>query len=319
MLDYFFLLVGLPILIKAADLLVDGASSLAKRFQVSDLVIGLTIVAFGTSAPELVVTVIAGIKGSSDLALGNVIGSNIANILLILGLAATVHPLTVHRNTVWKEIPLSLLSAIVIGLMVSDVLIDRLPRAMVSRVDGAILLCFFCVFLYYTYGIARAGEEKGEPTTVDMGLSRSILFVLLGLVGLTLGGDWIVRGASGIAYRFGLSETLIGLTIVAVGTSLPELAASTMAAFKKKTDIAVGNAVGSNIFNSFWILGVGAIVRPMPFETSSSLDIGVMILANVLLFSYLFIGERHTMKRWQGMLSVYFYIVYIISAIFRAK
>lgn len=319
MLDYFFLLVGLPILIKAADMLVDGASSLAKRFHVSDLVIGLTIVAFGTSAPELVVTVIAGIKGSSDLALGNIVGSNIANILLILGMAATIHPLTVHRNTVWKEIPLSLLSAIVIGLMVSDVLIDRMPKAVVSRVDGAILLCFFCVFLYYTYGIAKAGEEKGEPTAVAMDLARSILFVLLGLVGLTLGGDWIVRGASGIAYRFGLSETLIGLTIVAVGTSLPELAASAVAAFKKKADIAVGNAVGSNIFNSFWILGVGALIRPMPFETSNSLDIGVMIVANVLLFGYLFIGERHTMKRWQGMLSVYFYIVYIISAIFRVK
>lgn len=319
MLDYFFLLVGLPMLIKSADMLVDGASSLAKRFHISDLVIGLTIVAFGTSAPELIVTVIAGIKGSSDLALGNIIGSNIANLLLILGLSATIHPLTVHRHTVWKEIPLSLLSAIVIGLMVSDILIDRLPKALISRVDGAILICFFCVFLYYTYSIAKEGQEKSESTVVEMDLTRSILFVLFGLVGLTLGGDWIVRGAVGIAFRFGLSETLIGLTIIAVGTSLPELAASTMAAFKKKTDIAVGNAVGSNIFNSFWILGVGALIRPMPFEASSGLDIAVMIIANLLLFSYLFIGERHTMKRWQGMLSVYFYIVYIISAIFRVK
>ncbi|MCS6884060.1 MAG: calcium/sodium antiporter [Acidobacteriota bacterium] len=319
MLDYFLLFVGLPILLKSADLLVEGASSLAKRLAVSDLVIGLTVVAFGTSAPELVVTIVAGIKGNSELVLGNIVGSNIANILLILGLAATVYPLTVHRNTVWKEIPLSLLSAVVIALMANDALIDRLPASVVSRIDGAVLVCFFSIFLYYTYGIAKAGGEVAEETFIVLGLFKSAVFIVLGLLGLVLGGEWIVSGAVGIAQKLGMSERLIGLTIIAVGTSLPELAASVMAAFRHKTDIAVGNAIGSNIFNSFWILGVGAVIRPIPFDTSGNLDMLFMIGANVLLFGYLFIGERHRVSRWQGIFSVYLYLVYIVIIVLRRK
>ena len=259
---YIFLIAGFAFLVKGADFLVDGASSIAKKFGISALVIGLTIVAFGTSAPELIVNIFASIQGNTDIAIGNILGSNIANILLILGISAMIYPLAVGKGTVWKEIPLGLLAIIVVAIMANDRLIDGGGFSGLTRIDGFILISFFIIFLYYTFGISKAqgtGEPEESNRIHEYSFFRSGIMVVAGLAGLTLGGKWIVDSAVVIAEQIGLSQAVIGLTIVAIGTSLPELATSAIAAFKKNTDIAVGNIVGSNIFNVFWILGISAM------------------------------------------------------------
>ena len=303
---------GFIFLIKGADFLVEGASSLAKRLKISDIVIGLTIVAFGTSAPELVVNLIASLQGNTDIAIGNILGSNIANIFLILGISAIISPLIIKRNTTWKEIPLSLLAAVLVGVMANDVFFDNSLSSALTRTDGIALLSFFIIFLYYTYGISKVNLEKEEAEKVKkLSVPFSILMIIIGLIGLTLGGKWVVDGAISIASAMGLSESLIGLTVVAIGTSLPELATSIVAAYKKKTDIAVGNIVGSNIFNAFWILGVSATINPLPFKTSSNIDILVAIFASFLLFLWMFIGRKHELEKWQGIIFVLLYVGYI--------
>ena len=252
--QYILLIGGFVLLIKGADLLVDGASSLAKRLKVSDLVVGLTVVAFGTSAPELSVNVLSAIKGTTDIAIGNILGSNIANVLLILGISSIIYPLFVSKGTVWKEIPLSLLAAILVAVLANDQIIDKQSYSVLSRIDGAILLLFFIVFLYYSFSIAKSIEGIDDyVTTRQQKVFHSIIFIVLGLIGLTLGGKWIVDAAVFIAQKLNISTKLIGLTVVAVGTSLPELATSVVAAIKKNPEIAIGNVVGSNIFNIFFI------------------------------------------------------------------
>lgn len=300
------LIIGFVILIKGADLLVDGASSIAKKFKISDIVIGLTIVAFGTSAPELIVNLFASFQGNTDIAIGNIVGSNIANIFLILGVAGLIYPLTVKKDTTWKEIPLSLLAALVLGFMANDALLDGRDYSMLSRIDGLILLCFFAIFLYYTGGIAK-GEEVDEEVP-KYPFYKSVLFVVLGLIGLTAGGRLVVTQAVSIATWFGISEAVIGLTVVAVGTSLPELVTAAVAAYKKKPDIAIGNVVGSNIFNIFWILGISAVIRPLPFNPVANMDIIMTLLASFLLFVWMFIGERHKLQRWQA---AFFLVIYV--------
>ncbi|MDP3771449.1 MAG: calcium/sodium antiporter, partial [bacterium] len=247
MLTYLLFPIGLVLLIKGADFLVNGASSIAKRLGVSSLVIGLTIVAFGTSAPELIVSIFASVRGNTDIAIGNILGSNIANILLILGVAAVVFPLSVKRGTTWKEIPFSLLAILVVGVMVNDARIDGGSFSGLTRIDGFVLIAFFIVFLYYTFGMRRVQTDSAsEASPHHHAMPRALLMVVLGLVGLTVGGKWIVDAAVAVAKTLGVSEALIGLTIVAIGTSLPELATSAVAAYKKDVDIAVGNIVGSN-------------------------------------------------------------------------
>lgn len=317
MLTYTLFIIGFGFLIKGADLLVDGASSIAKRFNISNLVIGLTIVAFGTSAPEFIVNIFASLKGNSDIAIGNILGSNIANILLILGVSAIIYPITAKKNTVLKEIPLSLLAAVALGVVANDVLLDGGSFSAITRTDGLILLLFFIIFLYYTFGIAKTAvdEDLGDQEIKLMKNWQAVLFIVLGLIGLTLGGQWIVNGAIKIASNLGVSQSLIGLTIVAIGTSLPELATSAMAACKKQSDIAIGNVVGSNIFNIFWILGASAIIHPLPFNISANRDIAMTILASLLLFSIMFIGKKRVIERWQGavMLSLYLgYLVFLV-------
>ncbi len=303
------LIIGFVILIKGADLLVDGASALAKRFKVSDIVIGLTIVAFGTSAPELVVNLFASFQGNTEIAIGNIVGSNIANIFLILGVAGIIYPLTVKKDTVWKEIPLSLLAALVLGFMANDALLDGRGYSMLSRIDGLILLCFFAIFLYYTGGIAKSNEVEDDEIH-KYKLSKAILYIAIGLVGLVGGGKLVVDAAVSIATWLGVSQAVIGLTVVAVGTSLPELVTSAVAALKKKPDIAIGNVVGSNIFNIFWILGISAVIRPLPFNPVANMDILMTILASFLLFVWMFIGERHKLQRWQSVLFILIYVGY---------
>ncbi|MBT8367182.1 MAG: calcium/sodium antiporter [Deltaproteobacteria bacterium] len=312
MLIYVLFILGFFFLIKGADLLVDGASAIAKRFNVSNLVIGLTVVAFGTSTPELFVNVVASAKGNTDIAIGNVLGSNICNVLLILGISAVIYPLSVSKGTVWKEIPFSLLAVIVLGLMANDKVIDGAGSSMLTRIDGLVLLAFFTIFLYYSFSIAKAIEGLDEHVPVKTtGFSKSILLVIIGLIGLTLGGKWIVDGAVTLAKSFGMSESLVGLTIVAVGTSLPELATSAMAAYKKNVEIAVGNVVGSNIFNVFFVLGISATIKPLPFLAKSNLDIGVVILSGLLLFLSMFTGQKRLLDRWEGIVFLFLYGGYI--------
>jgi len=311
MLTYILFIVGFMLLIKGADLLVDGASSIAKKLKISAIVIGLTIVAFGTSMPELIVNIFASVGGNTDIAIGNILGSNIANILLILGISAIIYPLATKKNTVWKEIPLSLLAAILLGVMANDMLIDGAGFSGLTRIDGIILIAFFIIFLYYTFGIAKVSGEASDTGIKQFGYLKSAVYIICGLAGLAIGGKWIVDGAVKIAELFNVSQSLIGLTIVAVGTSLPELATSAIAAYKKQTDIAIGNVVGSNIFNIFWILGVSSIIRPLPFNANSAVDILMTVFASLILFVIMFIGKKHTVERWQGALMVMIYIGYV--------
>jgi len=311
------LILGFVFLIKGADFLVDGASSLAKRVGVSPLVIGLTIVAFGTSMPELIVNIFASINGNTEIAIGNILGSNIANILLILGISAFIYPLAVGKGTVWKEIPFSLLAVLVLFVVANDALIDGAAFSGITRVDAFMLIFFFVIFMYYIFSISKDSVGGSQDDVQEYSVLRSVMFVMLGIVALTLGGKWIVDSAIVIATSLGVSQSLIGLTIVAVGTSLPELVTSAVAAFRKNTDIAIGNVVGSNIFNIFWILGVSAFINPLSFNGVANRDMFVAIASTVLLFVVLFIGKRHEIERWQGVLFVMLYILYITYIIFQ--
>ncbi|MBW2406915.1 MAG: calcium/sodium antiporter [Deltaproteobacteria bacterium] len=318
MLAYLLFGVGFVLLIKGADFLVDGASSIARRLNVSDLAIGLTVVAFGTSTPELFVNIIASAKGNTDIAIGNILGSNIANVFLILGVSSIIYPLSVTKGTVWKEIPLSLLAAFILGVMANDHLIDKSDFSSLTRIDGLILLCFFTIFLYYSYGIAKEIEGMEQHVQVEQkGMAKSFFFIGSGLAGLTLGGKWIVDGAIVMAKNLGMSESLIGLTIVAVGTSLPELATSAVAAYRRNVEIAVGNVVGSNIFNIFFVLGISSIIKPLPFQIKNNLDIGTVILSSLLLFLFMFTGKKRSLDRWEGAVFLLLYTAYIVFLVFK--
>lgn len=310
-----FLLLGFVFLVKGADLLVDGASSLAKRFHISDLVIGLTIVAFGTSAPELIVNIIASINGNSEIAIGNILGSNIANIFLILGVASLISPLRVTHGTVWKEIPFGLLAALVLGVAASDTLIEGTAFSGLSRIDGLLFLGFFIIFLYYAFSIAR-NEPDFEGEANSLPLWRTFLYLFAGLGALTLGGKWVVDSSVALAQALEMSQTFIGLTIVAIGTSLPELATSALAAYKNKADIAVGNVVGSNIFNIFFVLGISATIRPLPFLERNLLDLGVVLLASLILFAFMFVWKKHHLVKKEGGIFIFLYASYIASLIY---
>ena len=318
LLPYILLLAGFALLIKGADLLVDGASAIARRYNISDLVIGLTVVAFGTSTPELFVNISASFKGSTGIAIGNVLGSNIANILLILGFSALIHPLRVTRGTVWREIPFSLLAALALWAAANDNLIDGWAYSDISRSDGLIFLMFFSIFMYYSASIAHTGgDHQGEQLRVSPGMGKSVRLMISGLIGLMLGGKWIVDGGVHMASAFGMSEALVGLTIVAVGTSLPELATSAMAAYKGNVEMAVGNVVGSNVFNIFFVLGISSIIKPLPFHTASNMDIGMVVLASFILFATMFTGRRQSLDRWEGALLLGIYAAYIAFLICR--
>jgi len=317
-LNIFLLVVGFIFVIKGADFLVDGASSIARRLKVSSLVIGLTIVAFGTSAPELVVNLVSSINGASDIAIGNILGSNIFNVFFILGIAAIIYPLQVTKGTVWKEIPMSLLAALLVGLLSADRILDGNNFSEISRIDGLVLLSFFIIFIYYTFGISKTQEIKTEDELVkNVPTWKSILFIIIGLLGLIFGGKWVVESAVFIASSLGMSQSLIGLTIVAIGTSLPELATSIVAVMKRNIDIAVGNVVGSNIFNVFFILGISSFINPIPFNNNSMFDVFMASLASLLLFIFMFIRKKHILERWQGLIFVLIYIGYTVFIILR--
>ncbi|PKK89686.1 MAG: sodium:proton exchanger [Candidatus Wallbacteria bacterium HGW-Wallbacteria-1] len=315
---YVLLIIGFILLVKGADVLVAGASSLAKRLKISDIVIGLTVVSFGTSMPELVVNVISSNNGSSDLAIGNVLGSNISNILLILGISAMIAPLPILRNTVLSEIPFSLIATLLVGFLANASLFESQHQLQISRYDASLLLFFFVLFMFYIFMITKENRDETETETYEeLSVLKSVLYVLSGCFALFLGGKWVVDGAIELAQSFGMSESFIGLTVVAVGTSLPELVTSAMAAYRGNTDIAVGNVVGSNIFNLLWILGLSALIKPLPFKLLSNTDIGMLIFSSTLLFVALMIGRRNVIDRWNGVTFVVIYISYISYLVVR--
>ncbi len=310
MLAYILLLGGFVPLILGANWLVDGGSALAKRLKIPPIVIGLTIVAFGTSAPELVVNTLGAIRGNSDIVMGNILGSNIFNILVILGIASIITPLAVKTQTTWHEVPLAILAALTVAVMSIDPWLDGGP-AMIQRSEGIILLFFFLIFMVYNASLIRQGQVEEDWSSPDYKIPLSILFIVLGIAGLALGGKLIVDNAVIVAQKLGVSPRVIALTIVSIGTSLPELATSIVAARKKSVDIAIGNVVGSNIFNVFFIMGISAVIRPVAVTPASHLDLGFHVLAAVLLFIFIFTGKGRQLERWEGILMLLTYSGYM--------
>ena len=309
MIDILILLLGLGLILVGANALTDGASAVAKRFGISDLVIGLTIVAMGTSAPELVVSVTAALNDSAELALGNVVGSNVFNILAIVGCTAMVMPISVGKGLMSKELPLVILSSLVMWAVASDTLLDGEAANVVSRIDGILLLAFFAIFMRYTFSIAKADSPDTEEIK-PMPMWKAALWILGGLAGLIFGGQYFVDGASGIARSLGVSESVIGLTLVAAGTSLPELATSVVAALKKNPGIAIGNVIGSCLFNVFFIIGTAATISPLPLGGITQTDMLTLVGASVLLWFFgLVIGDRK-ITRVEGVFMLLCYIAY---------
>ncbi len=311
MLDILFLVGGLALILLGANGLTDGAAAVAKRFNISDLVIGLTIVAFGTLAPELVISTMAAMGGSAEMAIGNVVGSNIFNVLMIIGVTAMVMPIQVGQGTLSKEIPLVVLASFALTFMANDIWLDGGASNVISRIDGLVLLGFFLIFLRYTFAIARNGGEEAEGEKIkEMPIWKSTLFILGGLAGLIYGGQLFVDGASGIASSLGVSESIIGLTIVAGGTSLPELATSVTAALKKNSGMAVGNVIGSNLFNIFFVLGCSATISPLPMGGINNVDMAVLIGSAILFWIVGWFFKKRTITRVEGALLVVCYVAY---------
>lgn len=313
-----YLIIGLILIILGANGLTDGAASIAKKLKVSSLVIGLTIVGFGTSTPELSVSISSALKGSADIAIGNIVGSNIFNTLFIVGCTAMVAPIVITRNTIRREIPLCILASVVLLICTNDVFLDHAPMNVISSTDGLILLCFFILFMGYSIAISKNTNEKATETEIKvLPLWKSITFIIVGLAALIFGGQLFVNGAIGIARGMGISEAVIGVTIVAVGTSLPELATSVVAAMKKNPEIAIGNIIGSNLFNIFFILGCSATITPLFPKGISNFDFLWLVASSILLWFFgLFFGKRIIM-RFEGMILLLAWIAYTTWLIIR--
>jgi len=345
------LVIGFVVLIKGADFLVDGASAIAKRFRISDIIIGLTIVSFGTSAPELIVNVGAAIEGKNGMIFGNVLGSNIFNTCLILGIAGLIYPLSVQQTTMRIELPFSIFIVVLMFVLSNDSLLWGYDHSIFSRIDGLVLLALFGGFLYYVYTSAKVpnlesdvispnsssvlddgfveqneGQTEFEIEEPEGSIWKDIAWVVLGGGGLVLGGRLVLDNAVFIADMYGMSERVIGLTVVAIGTSLPELATSAVAAFKKNSDIAVGNVVGSNIFNVLLVLGTSATLAPIgkevAYDVASNFDVYFLIIASLVLLVFLFVGTRgrveggmmtYKVDRWQAGVLLVAVIGYITS------
>ena len=307
------LVIGFVVLIKGADWLVNGASSLAKKHNVSDLAIGLTVVAFGTSAPELVVNVFASIQGHEAIVFGNIIGSNNFNLFVILGIAGLITPMVVQSSTVRREIPLSFIAVIFLFFLANDFFLSDTQS--MSRIDGLILLAMFGLFLFYVY--SQLKSDPAEKADLDLVHSHGKIWVLIiiGLAGLIIGGRLVVTSAIAMATAWGVSEKIIGLTIVAAGTSLPELATSVVAALKKNNDIAVGNIIGSNIFNIFLILGISSVIKPLGFDVSFNTDIYLLGFGTIVLLIFMFTGKKKKLDRWEAALLLAVYIVYTVKLV----
>lgn len=314
MIHYLLLLVGFVILIAGADYLVKGASSIAKKLNISDLIIGLTVVSIGTSFPELSVNVMASLEGSAGMAIGNVVGSNIFNFLAIIGIAALIRPINLKSSLIKIEIPYAILACAALLFVTADVLLDG-NLGVINRSDGLILILFFSVFLYYIFLSAKKGEIKEkdatEHDTKTYSVWISVIMIAGGLAALIFGGDLIVEHATVLAREWGFSDNLIGLTIIAVGTSLPELATSVVAALRGNSDIAIGNVVGSNIFNIFFILGVSAVIFPLPVAPESIIDGLVVTFATALVLFFAHRGKGQRIDRTEGIILIATYVGYV--------
>ena len=309
-----FFIGGLLLILLGANALTDGGAALAKRFHISDIVIGLTIVAFGTSAPELTVSVSSALKGSADIAIGNVIGSNIFNTLMIVGCTAIVAPIVVTRNTLIHEIPLCILASVTLLLCGNDVWFNGDPYNVISTSDGLLLLCFFVIFLSYTFAIAKDRKEETEES-ISMPLWKACLWLAGGGGMLVAGGSLFVEGATDIARALGVSESIIGLTLVAAGTSLPELATSVVAALKKNPEMAIGNAIGSNLFNIFFILGTSASITPLHLTGIQPADLAVLLGSSILLWVVALFFKKRTITRLEGIVLVGCFVAYNVYLI----
>lgn len=332
------IIVGCAALIKGADFLVDGASGLAKKYGVSDIVIGLTVVAFGTSMPEFVVNMVAVGQGSTEIAITNVLGSNIINIFVILGLTSLIFPISSQRSTRRFDIPFSLLAAFMVLLFavynspswlqiehlfniditeptlrdLGSIQVGAGNSGFISGIGGSILLIFFIVFLWHNFkGIGKAPKTESAEDYKPMSSRRALALIIGGLIGLVVGGEVIVKSATSIAHALGVSDAIIGLTVVALGTSLPELATSCMAAFKKNCDIALGNVIGSNIFNIFFILGTSACVKALPGYHGLEIDALMAALGSVLVMLFVYFTKKHEIKRWHGAILLLTYAAYL--------
>jgi cation:H+ antiporter len=309
------IVLGFVALVKGADFLVDGASAIAKRFGISDLVIGLTVVAFGTSMPEFVVNMVSVVEGSTDLAITNILGSNIINTLVILGLTALVYPIVSQKRTRDFDIPMSIIAGVLVLIFVAVQLPFGETGKGIGRIGGASLLLLFCYFLYNTFRHAKdhpseVPSDEGQSTK-EISIRRAVCLILGGLVGLIVGGELIVKSAVDLATRMGVSEAIIGLTVVALGTSLPELATSVIAAAKKNSDIAIGNVFGSNIFNVFFVLGTSATVRPLPAYEGIELDACIAALGSIVVWLAVKTNKERKVQRWAGALLLLIYAGYL--------
>ncbi len=316
-LSYLFLLVGFVLLIKGADLFVDGSSNIARLLRVPPILIGLTIVAFGTSSPEATVSIIAAMEGSSDVSLGNVIGSNIFNLTLVVGIAAIIFPLKVENETIRKEIPFTLLAGGALLVVINDVFLQDHSNNLITRSDGLIFLLFLSVFMYYVIEVALKSRQdsQNEAISDDIKWGKNIGLTILGLAGIVFGGELVVSNGTEIAYAVGMSETLVGLTIIAIGTSLPELVTSITAALKKQSDIALGNIVGSNIFNILFVLGASSVITPLSVSSKVGIDVVIMLLLTILLL--VFSRTNFRVGKREGAVLAIFYLMYLVYIIMR--
>lgn len=315
-LNIFLFILGFILLLKGADILTDAGTLIARKLKVSEFIIGVVIVGIGTSIPELIIAVFSALEGNSTIGIGTVVGSNTLNILLILGISALITPLILTKSQVWRHLPLNIFAVAIVGLMVRFG--ARLENGVIglSRIEGFVLLALFFAWIYYLYYLYLLGEDRGDypeikPAAPHVHEHSSLpITVIAGLIGIIIGGDWVTDGAVALARFFGIRESVIGLTIVGLGTSLPELSASAVAAYKKNYAMAVGNIIGSNIFDFLLIFGLVASMGNLPFSEFLLLDLWVTVFSAILLFIAVFIGRKYILKRWQGGIFVILYIIY---------
>ena len=309
-LSVILIIIGFVLLIVGADVLVDGSSGIAKKFHIPEIIIGLTIVSIGTSMPELFVSITSALDGYSDMAIGNIIGSNISNLLLILGLSATIKPVIFQKETRLYEIPMCLFVTIILMIFCNT-------NGGISKIEAIGLLVLFCAFIGYTIYMGKRESQKEiveiKTEEKENSIIKNIVFVLLGICGLKIGGDLVVNNAVNVANHFNWSEKLISLTILAIGTSLPELVTSVTAAIKGNSDIAIGNIIGSNIFNILLIIGVSALITPITYNFSYNFDFSVLIVSSIILAIFPFIPPKDKMSRFNGIVYLFIYIAYLVA------
>lgn len=314
LLSVFLIVVGFVLLIKGADFLVEGSSNIAKKFHIPEIIIGLTIVSIGTSMPELFVSTTASINGYSDMSIGNIIGSNLCNLLLILGLSAMIRPIKFQRETILIEIPMCLVITIIFMIFCNT-------SGMIQKSEAKILIILFIMFIIYTIIMGKKGEQfdKDKETVVEIQIEnkpismiKSIIFIILGIIGLKIGGDLTVENSLVIARQFNVSEKVIGLTILAIGTSLPELVTSVTAAIKGNSDIAIGNIIGSNFFNILFIIGISALISPLAYNFTYNIQMTILIIAMLVLALFPVIPPKNEMSRFNGGIYLMLYLIYMI-------